>query len=151
MIQLQDGIKALNERLRIEVQKKQDGLLKQSDSLHDAQAFMQVTFIAFLKRTIDLSACCEKLCTAYMPMRAITTCQVRVAMQGINLSVDSLQAAMQRVLTDVMQPYNSIRQQTSQMQNLHATADILRHVLHRLKLISKLKVGAALSICEPCA
>jgi hypothetical protein len=42
MIQLQDGIKALNDRLHAEVQKRQDGLLKQSDSLHDAQVFMQV-------------------------------------------------------------------------------------------------------------
>jgi hypothetical protein len=49
---------------------------------------------------------------------------------------------MQRVLADVMQPYSSIRQQTSQLHNLHTTADMLRHVLHRLKLVSKLKVCA---------
>lgn len=55
--------------------------------------------------------------------------------------MDSLQAAMRRVRAEVMQPYTSIRMQTSQLHNLHTTADTLRHVLHRLKLVSRLKVS----------
>jgi hypothetical protein len=65
----------------------------------------------------------------------------RAGGQGINLSVDSLQAAMRRVRAEVMQPYASIRMQTSQLHNLHTTADVLRHVLHRLKLVARLKVS----------
>lgn len=70
--------------------------------------------------------------------------------QGINLSVDSLQAAMRRVRAEVMQPYSSIRLQTSQLHNLHTTADVLRHVLHRLKLVSRLKVRPLLSCYSLC-
>ena len=61
-------------------------------------------------------------------------------LQGMNLSVESLHAAMQRVRSEVLQPYGTIRMQTTQMSNLHRTTDMLRHVLHRLKLIAKLKV-----------
>ncbi|CAL8469379.1 g8920 [Coccomyxa elongata] len=104
-IQLQEGIKALHERIRQEVERRQDDLLQQAESLREAQSFMQ----------------------------------------GINLSVDSLQAAMRRVRAEVMQPYTSIRMQTSQLHNLHTTADTLRHVLHRLKLLSRLKAQMASS------
>lgn len=61
-------------------------------------------------------------------------------LQGMALSVESLHGAMQRVRAEVLQPYATIRTQTAQMGNLHATTDMLRHVLHRLKLIAKLKV-----------
>lgn len=58
----------------------------------------------------------------------------------MNLSVETLHAAMQRVRSEVLQPYATIRTQTTQMSNLHRTTDMLRHVLQRLKLIAKLKV-----------
>jgi hypothetical protein len=48
---------------------------------------------------------------------------------------------MQRVRAEVLQPYGTIRMQTTQMSNLHRTTDMLRHVLHRLKLVAKLKVA----------
>ncbi|EIE21637.1 hypothetical protein COCSUDRAFT_30131 [Coccomyxa subellipsoidea C-169] len=102
-IQLQQGIKSLQERIKEEVHRRQDELLRQAESLREAQSFMQ----------------------------------------GINLSVDSLQAAMRRVRAEVMQPYASIRLQTSQLHNLHTTADVLRHVLHRLKLVARLKAQLA--------
>ncbi len=62
--------------------------------------------------------------------------------------MDSLHAAMQRVRSEVLQPYSAIRMQTSQMSNLHRTTDMLRHVLHRLKLIGKLKVGTRIAVAH---
>lgn len=64
-------------------------------------------------------------------------------MQGINLSVDSLQAAMRRVRAEVMGPYTAITSQTAQLINLQAAGDLLRHVLHHLKLVARLKVNTA--------
>ena len=64
-------------------------------------------------------------------------------LQGVNLSVDSLQAAMRRVRAEVMGPYAAITAQTAQLTNLQATGDLLRHVLHHLKLVARLKVHAA--------
>ena len=58
--------------------------------------------------------------------------------------MDSLHAAMQRVRVEVLQPHATIRTQTTQMGNLHRTTDMLRHVLHRLKLVAKLKVPSSL-------
>ena len=40
-IQLQEGIKALHERIRQEVEQRQDDLLQQAESLREAQSFMQ--------------------------------------------------------------------------------------------------------------
>ena len=60
--------------------------------------------------------------------------------QGMNLSVESLHATMQRVRGEVLQPYATMRVQTMQMGNLHRTSDVLRHVLQRLKHIAKLRV-----------
>ncbi len=75
-----------------------------------------------------------------MQLGAGFSIQCQFQSQGMNLSVDSLHAAMQRVRSEVLQPYGTIRMQTTQMSNLHRTTDMLRHVLHRLKLIAKLKV-----------
>ena len=66
----------------------------------------------------------------------------------MSLSVDSLQAAMQRVRSEVLQPYSTIRMQTSQISNLHRTTDMLRHILHRLKLIAKLKVETWIAVAH---
>ncbi len=41
-IQLQEGIKSLQERIREEVHRRQDELLRQAESLREAQSFMQV-------------------------------------------------------------------------------------------------------------
>ena len=73
--------------------------------------------------------------------------QVLSSLQGVNLSVESLHAAMQRVRSEVLQPYGTIRMQTTQMSNLHRTTDMLRHVLHRLKLVAKLKVRIWAAVC----
>lgn len=73
-------------------------------------------------------------------VRCGSSLQTQCQSQGMNLSVDTLHAAMQRVRSEVLQPYGTIRMQTTQMSNLHRTTDMLRHVLHRLKLIAKLKV-----------
>lgn len=40
-IQLQEGIKALHDRIRQEVERRQDDLLQQAESLREAQSFMQ--------------------------------------------------------------------------------------------------------------
>ena len=70
-------------------------------------------------------------CTWASAPRAVrcgSSLQTQCQSQGMNLSVDSLHAAMQRVRSEVLQPYGTIRMQTTQMSNLHRTTDMLRHV-----------------------
>jgi hypothetical protein len=62
--------------------------------------------------------------------------------QGINLAVESLTAALRRVRGEVAAPHAALRAQALQLRNLHATLDLLRHLLHRLKLVAKLRVRA---------
>ena len=67
------------------------------------------------------------------------------AVQRISLSVRSLQMVAARVRVEVADPYQQIATRTRQLQNLQATVDLLRHVIHRLKLVQKLRqqMGAA--------
>ena len=64
--------------------------------------------------------------------------------QGMNGSVQSLRAVMARVRGEVEAPYAIISRQSAQLAALHASADLLRHVLHHLKLVARLKAGRAL-------
>ena len=61
------------------------------------------------------------------------------SMQGINLAVDTVQAALQRAKTLVMEPYGQVQVKTAQLRNVHSTVELLRHVIQRLKLVTKLK------------
>ena len=65
-----------------------------------------------------------------------------MARQGINLAVESLAAALRRVRSEVGGPHAALRMQTAQLANLHCTLDLLRHLIHRLKLVAKLRVCA---------
>ena len=67
--------------------------------------------------------------------------------QGINLAVESLTAALRRVRGEVAAPHAALRGQAAQLRNLHATLDLLRHLLHRLKLVAKLRVRARPRLC----
>lgn len=79
------------------------------------------------------------------------TSSVEDGAQDMSLSVDSLQALMARMRTEVEAPYAAISAQSAQLANLHATADLLRHVLHRLKLVVRLKVSTAAHNPSSCA
>jgi len=59
--------------------------------------------------------------------------------QRIGLSVRSLQMVAARVRAEVAEPYAQIATRTRQLRNLQATVDLLRHVIHRLKLVQKLR------------
>lgn len=61
------------------------------------------------------------------------------AVQRIGLSVRSLQMVAARVRGEVWEPYQQIAARTQQLANLQATVDLLRHVIHRLKLVQKLR------------
>ena len=61
------------------------------------------------------------------------------AVQRISLSVRSLQMVAARVRGEVAEPYQQIATRTQQLKNLQATVDLLRHVIHRLKLVQKLR------------
>ena len=61
------------------------------------------------------------------------------AVQRISLSVRSLQMVAARVRAEVAEPYQQIATRTRQLQNLQATVDLLRHVIHRLKLVQRLR------------
>ena len=47
-------------------------------------------------------------------------------------AVRSLRAVMARIRLEVEAPYAAISRQSAQLANPHATADLLRHVLHHL-------------------
>ena len=64
-------------------------------------------------------------------------------MQGIKLSVEGLQASLQRVRGEVTELCSRVRLLCTQAQNLHAAADVLRAVLLRLKLVARLRA------CQP--
>jgi hypothetical protein len=59
--------------------------------------------------------------------------------QEVVLSVGSLQAAVRRVRAEVEGPYVAVLLQTRQLRSLHATIELLRALLLRLKLTSKLR------------
>ncbi|DBA73074.1 TPA: hypothetical protein ACH3X2_010013 [Trebouxia sp. C0005] len=61
------------------------------------------------------------------------------AMQGISLTVETVQSALQRAKALIMEPYGQLQLKTQQLRNLHSTVEILRHVIQRLKLVTKLK------------
>ena len=59
--------------------------------------------------------------------------------QGVALSVESLQGAMQRVRGEVASLCTHMRKQNTQAQHLHAGAHLVRALLQRLKLTHKLR------------
>ncbi|KAL4458763.1 hypothetical protein ABPG75_013628 [Micractinium tetrahymenae] len=65
------------------------------------------------------------------------------AVQRLDLSVRSLRMVAARVRADIAEPYAQIAARTRQLRNLQATVDLLRHVIHRLKLVQKLRAQMA--------
>jgi len=59
--------------------------------------------------------------------------------QEVGLSVGSLQAAVRRVRAEVQGPYSAVLLKTRQLRALHATIELLRALLLRLKLTAKLR------------
>lgn len=55
------------------------------------------------------------------------------------LSVESLQSAIRRIRAEITGPYEHIRARTRQLNNLRATVELLRHLIHRIKLAQKLR------------
>lgn len=66
------------------------------------------------------------------------------ALQRITLSVRSLQSVAARVRAEVAEPYRQIAAKSVQLRNLQRTVDLLRHVIHRLKLVQKLRAQMAM-------
>lgn len=60
--------------------------------------------------------------------------------------MESLAAALRRVRGEVGGPHTALRTQTVQLANLHSALDLLRHLIHRLKLVAKLRVRARVPI-----
>lgn len=69
--------------------------------------------------------------------------EAEAAVHRIGLSVRSLQMVAARVRAEVAEPYQQIATRTRQLKNLQATVDLLRHVIHRLKLVAKLRAQMA--------
>lgn len=61
------------------------------------------------------------------------------SLQDIRLSVDTLLSVVKRIQTEVTGPYEQVSLKTRQLQNLHSTVQLLRHLLLRVKLTSKLR------------
>jgi hypothetical protein len=62
-----------------------------------------------------------------------------VALGDVVLSVDSLQSAVRRIRAEIAGPYEHIRARAVQLSNIHATVELLRHLIHRIKLTQKLR------------
>eukprot|EP00955_Chlamydomonas_euryale_P085160 364060-Chlamydomonas_euryale.AAC.3 len=61
------------------------------------------------------------------------------SLRDVVLGVDSLQAAVKRIRGEIVGPYDAVKKKTRQLHNLHATIDLLRLLIHRIKLTQKLK------------
>lgn len=61
------------------------------------------------------------------------------SLQDVVGSVQSLQQAVRRIRAEVVGPYEQIKSRSTQLRNLHATIELLRHVIHHLKLTHKLR------------
>ncbi|EFJ53077.1 component of oligomeric golgi complex 5 [Volvox carteri f. nagariensis] len=70
------------------------------------------------------------------------------SVRDLVLSVESLQSAVRRIRAEVVGPYEQIKHKTQQLRNIHATVDILRHVIHRLKLAQKLRAQLAVPAAQ---
>ncbi|KAL4435870.1 hypothetical protein ABPG77_000632 [Micractinium sp. CCAP 211/92] len=69
--------------------------------------------------------------------------EAEAAVQRLGLSVRSLQMVASRVRAEIAEPYAQIAARTRQLRNLQATVDLLRHIVHRLKLVQKLRTQMA--------
>ena len=65
------------------------------------------------------------------------------SLQDVVLSVDSLQSAVRRIRAEIAGPYDLVRTKTRQLHNLHGSVEMLRHLIHRLKLAQKLRAQLA--------
>lgn len=61
------------------------------------------------------------------------------SLQDVVLSVSSLQASVKRIRAEIEGPYQQARSKTRQLSNMHAAAELLRHLTQRLKLVQKLR------------
>ena len=61
------------------------------------------------------------------------------SLQRISLSVRSLQSVAARVRAEVIEPYQQIVTRTQQLTNVQKTVDLLRHTIHRVKLVQRLR------------
>eukprot|EP00887_Chlorella_sp_A99_P006562 scaffold3.g6562.t1 len=69
--------------------------------------------------------------------------EAEAAVQRIALSVRSLQSVAARVRAEIAEPYSALSAKSRQLANLQATVDLLRHVIHRLKLVQRLRAQMA--------
>ena len=63
----------------------------------------------------------------------------RLLLQGITLASETLHSALRRVRNEVLEPYERIKEQTLQLENLQATTHLLRQTLQSIKLTARLR------------
>jgi DNA repair exonuclease SbcCD ATPase subunit len=61
------------------------------------------------------------------------------SLQDVMSSVGSLQASVKRIRAEIEGPYLQIQIRTRQLSNIHSTVELLRQLIHRLKLVQKLR------------
>ena len=61
------------------------------------------------------------------------------SLQDVMASVGSLQSSVNRIRAEIEGPYIQIQTKTRQLSNIHSTVELLRHLIHRLKLVQKLR------------
>lgn len=69
--------------------------------------------------------------------------EAETSIQRIALSVRSLQNLSSRICTDIVDPYQFISAKSRQLKNVQTTVDILRHLIHRLRVVQRLHTQIA--------
>lgn len=65
-------------------------------------------------------------------------------MQSITLAAESVQSSILRIRSEIMEPYDAIREKTTHYTNLQSAVELLRHMLQSIKLTQRLRahIGA---------
>ncbi|CAN0913966.1 Conserved oligomeric Golgi complex subunit 5 [Linum grandiflorum] len=71
------------------------------------------------------------------------------ALSTVRSAVASLQSSVRRARSELSDPHKSIQSKTSQLSNLHSTAELLQHTIRALRLSKKLRDLASASEAEP--
>jgi conserved oligomeric Golgi complex subunit 5 len=69
--------------------------------------------------------------------------EAETSIQRIALSVRSLQNLSSRIRGDIVDPFQDISGKSQQLKHVQTTVDILRHLIHRLRLVQRLQTQIA--------
>jgi conserved oligomeric Golgi complex subunit 5 len=113
-----------------------------STALADTHATPQAQIDHLQQGIVQLDATIRQLVLENRPgllSHASTLEGIDASLQRVTLSVRSLQSVATRVRAEVSAPCRQASAKTQQLRNVQRTVDILRHTLHRVKLVQRLR------------